>query len=184
MWAKESLDSVLSEGSKPATSKSVQERLLNSIVNLLKQNKGHKWLSNFEAAAIHLSIHIQAGFFYSYVWTLPIFTYIGAHKWTQSLSKSPRQMFGHGCPQLEPWASFSFGTYSIFFSNPPSSPHPPHRLFLLQWTCCLLWEKQKHLKLNFIPFISTLGCFYQTTTFRIKWIVNPFHLYIKRLKRH
>lgn len=67
MRAKESLDSVLSEGSKLATSKSVQERLLNSIVDLSKQNMGHKWLSNFEAAAMHLSVHMQAGFFYSHV---------------------------------------------------------------------------------------------------------------------
>jgi hypothetical protein len=60
--AKESLDSILSESSKspPVVSEDPTQRLFNSIVEFKKKNKGHKWLSNFEVAAMNLSVHLKA----------------------------------------------------------------------------------------------------------------------------
>jgi hypothetical protein len=60
--ARGSLDNVLSEQSKSTASESSQDRiqrLFNSIIGFAKQNKGHKWLSNFEVAAMHLSVHMK-----------------------------------------------------------------------------------------------------------------------------
>ena len=63
--ARESLESILSEESKPETSNTSQDRtecLLDSIVAFTKLKKGHKWLSNFEVAAMHLNVHMQVSF--------------------------------------------------------------------------------------------------------------------------
>jgi hypothetical protein len=72
--AKESLQSVLSEDHASSTGHSVQ-RLLDSIIRMSNENKAHKWLSNFEVAAIHLSVHMKVCFFYLYDWTQPISIY-------------------------------------------------------------------------------------------------------------
>jgi hypothetical protein len=61
--AKESLDSILLEGSKSPPvdlSQDPTQRLFSSIVEFKNRNKGHKWLSNFEAAAMLLSVHLKA----------------------------------------------------------------------------------------------------------------------------
>ena len=61
--AKESLDSILLESSKSPSvdlSPDPTQRLFRSIVEFKNRNKGHKWLSNFEAAAMHLSVHLKA----------------------------------------------------------------------------------------------------------------------------
>jgi hypothetical protein len=61
--AKGSLQSILSVDSNlPVYDPSVDptQRLLNSIIQTKKQNKGQKWLSNFEIAAMHLSVHLKA----------------------------------------------------------------------------------------------------------------------------
>lgn len=60
--AKESLDSILLEGGRPApidSSQDPMQRLFSSIVQYTKRNKGHKWLSNFEVAAMHLGVHLN-----------------------------------------------------------------------------------------------------------------------------
>lgn len=60
--AKESLDSILLEGSKPPSadlSQDPTQRLFTSIIEFTKINKGQKWLSNFEVAAMHLSVHLK-----------------------------------------------------------------------------------------------------------------------------
>jgi hypothetical protein len=61
--AKNSLQTILSADSNSSAfdpSSDSTQRLLNSIVGLAKQNKGEKWLSNFEVAAMHLSVHLKA----------------------------------------------------------------------------------------------------------------------------
>jgi hypothetical protein len=60
--AKESLDSILLEvGKSPSvdSSQDPMQRLFASIIEFTKRNKGHKWLSNFEAAAMHISVHLK-----------------------------------------------------------------------------------------------------------------------------
>jgi hypothetical protein len=65
--AKECLDGVICEESKPAAPESAQNRaqnFLNNIIGLSKLTKGHKLISNFEVAAMHLNIHMQVSFFH------------------------------------------------------------------------------------------------------------------------
>lgn len=61
--AKESLNSILLEDSKSPSADILQDptqRLFSSVVDFKNRNKGHKWLSNFEAAAMLLSVHLKA----------------------------------------------------------------------------------------------------------------------------
>ena len=63
MQAKVSLQSISSADNDLPTfdpSPDPTQRLLNSIIRFTKQNKGQKWLSNFEVAAMHLSVHLKA----------------------------------------------------------------------------------------------------------------------------
>jgi hypothetical protein len=58
--AKVSLESVLASNSDVPTfnpSQDPTQDLLNSIIRFTTQNKGQKWLSNFEVAAMNLSVH-------------------------------------------------------------------------------------------------------------------------------
>ena len=66
--AKECLDGVICEDSKPAASGSAQnfaQGFFNNIVGLSKRTKGHKLISNFEVAAMHLNVHMQVSFLLS-----------------------------------------------------------------------------------------------------------------------
>jgi hypothetical protein len=63
MQANKSLESIEEKSANsPAIDPSSDptQRLFNSILSLATQNKGHKWLSNFEVAAMHLSVHLKA----------------------------------------------------------------------------------------------------------------------------
>jgi hypothetical protein len=63
LQAKVSLQNILvPDNESPASnpSKDPTQHLLTSIVRHSTQNKGQKWLSNFEVAAMHLSVHRKA----------------------------------------------------------------------------------------------------------------------------
>jgi hypothetical protein len=59
--AKESLETIL-DRHPPALDQQQDhtQRLLDSLVDCAKQYKGQKWLSNFDVAAMQLSIHLKA----------------------------------------------------------------------------------------------------------------------------
>lgn len=63
MQAKTSMHKIEEKSSNLPTfdpSSDPTERLLNSILSLATQNKGHKWITNFTAAAMHLGVHLKA----------------------------------------------------------------------------------------------------------------------------
>jgi hypothetical protein len=62
--AKECLEGILYEDSKPAASEDRAQSFINNIIGLSKLTKGHKLLSNIEVAAMHLQVYMQVSFFY------------------------------------------------------------------------------------------------------------------------
>ena len=65
-----SLDSILSAESaapeRPEPPRDPRQRLLRSTTRFVKQNKGHKWISNFEVAAMHLHVNKKVYFIYMF----------------------------------------------------------------------------------------------------------------------